>query len=239
MRTVLRNSSRQTLRLFSRPRHASGPLLRPYSRRSLLRSQSRRSQTTVKPIFVHPRTSLGRRSSQYHIEYIFPRPSQAYALWYRSSRRIVFSTLEERRSHWLTQVRRRRLSDIEKRWRTWLSRRTARRLRPALQRNRFRRLVNQFPELFLSPHQETFCAMISSRAGISDPTSNPSAESRTTLMGSSTLSATLPSTSSTTALDFHPLQPVNWLDGPNRTPSLSSLVLSSLKRVSQSLRSTF
>ena len=116
MRTVLRNSSRLTLRLFSRPRHASGPLLRPYSRRSLLRSQSRRSQTTVKPIFAHPRTSRGRRSSQYHIEYIFPRPSQAYALWYRSSRRIVFSTLEERRSHWLTQVRRRRLSDIEKRY---------------------------------------------------------------------------------------------------------------------------
>ena len=210
MRTVLRNSSRQTLRLFSRPRHASGPLLRPYSQRSLLHSQLRRSQTTAKPIFAHPKTSLGRRSSQYHIEYIFPRPSQAYALWYRSSRRIVFSTLEERRSHWLTQVRKRRLSDIEKRWRTWLSRRTARRLKPALQRNRFKMLANLCPDPFWSLPLETSSAMMYSRDDISSPTLKQSVESRTTSMGSSISSVMPLSMSSTMASGFLPSRLGSW-----------------------------
>nr|DAK23134.1 MAG TPA: hypothetical protein [Caudoviricetes sp.] len=213
MQTIVRDSSRQTRRLFSRPRHASGPLLRPFSRQSLQRSQLRKSLTTVRPIFAHPKTSRGRRSFQYRIEYIFPRPSQAYALWYRLSRRTVSSMLVERHSHLHTQVAKRHLDDTARRCRTWLNRRTYRRLHPALQRNRFKRLLSQFPELYLWPHQETFCAMMFSRVGISDQTLKPFAESRTISTDSLTQTRMLPLTNSTPDLVCRQLPPVSLLDG--------------------------
>ena len=149
MRTVVRNLSRQTRRRFSQRPHALGPSLQPSSRRSLQRSQLNGLPIIAKITSGHRRTSPGGRSSQYLIGCTFPRPSQGLQLWYRLSRQTVSSMLVERRLRWPTQVQRQRLDDIARRCRTWLNRRTYRRLRPALQRNRFRRLVNQFPELYL------------------------------------------------------------------------------------------
>nr|DAP64702.1 MAG TPA: hypothetical protein [Caudoviricetes sp.] len=219
MRTVVRNLSRQTRRRFSQLPHALGPSLRPYSRRSLQRSLSNGFPIIAKLTSGRRRTSPGGRSSQYLIGCTFPRPSQGLRLWYRLSRQTVFSTLVVRRSHWRIPVARQRLDDIARRCRTWLSRRTYRRLRPALQRNRFRRLVNQFPELYLWPHQEMFCATMFSQVGISSQTLKPSVELRTTSTDSSTQSAMLPLTSSMPDLVFRQLPPVSLWDGLTPTPS--------------------
>nr|DAX99523.1 MAG TPA: hypothetical protein [Caudoviricetes sp.] len=219
MLTIVRNLSRQTRRRFSQPPRALGPSLLPSSRRSLRRSQLNGSPIIAKITSGRRMTSPGGRSSQYLIGFTFPRPLQGLQLWYRLSRQTVFSTLAVQRSHWRIPVARQRLDDIARRCRTWLNRRTYRRLRPALQRNRFRRLVDHNLGLSLWPHQEMFCATILSQGGISNLTSKPFAESRTTSTDSSTQSATRPLMISTPDLVFRQCPPVSLLDGLIQTPS--------------------